>query len=53
MYDTRHDSREEHLRLAPSRQALLLAPPAAPPLLLAGADEDDDITDVHIVRGID
>ncbi|MCD9880878.1 hypothetical protein [Streptomyces guryensis] len=53
MYDTRHESREEHLRLAPSRHALFLTPVLAPPLLLAGADEDDDATDVHIVRGID
>lgn len=53
MDDTRHEGREEHFRLAFSRHALFLAPVAAPPLLLAGADEDEDLTEVHIVRGID
>jgi len=53
VYDTRHEGREEHRCLAPSGHALFLAPVAAPPLLLAGADEDEDLTDGHIVRGID
>ncbi|MFD4790115.1 hypothetical protein ACFWN1_24280 [Streptomyces sp. NPDC058459] len=55
-----HDVRQQTVRDHPPR--LSAHPPGvfvaggqtgAPPLRLAGADDDEDLTEAHIVRGID